>query len=276
MKCFYPVAGRPCGQCSACMVNKSLQWKFRLEHEVLSNDLALWLTLQYDDDHLIYAVRNRMPVVWKLHCQNYFRQLRKYIVKHKLKVSFKYFLVSEYGPQTLRPHYHVLMLFQLPQIPFDRMLQMRQTLYEQCKERWYHGHCQEKLFHSGVIKYLTKYVFKPFDDFDPDRSNFRLISKGIGLDFLDKVPEDIISHDWRTPYGVLPRYYRDKLYPTSVPEYKKLREEVNRRVEDSATASAWRELSKFGNSIDKYIKNQQYLLQCQKRLVERKQRQKYG
>lgn len=276
MKCFYPVNGRPCGQCAACMVNKSLQWKFRIEQEILSNDLALWLTLQYDDDHLIFAVRNRMPVVWKLHCQNYFRQLRKWIDKRKLKITLTYFLVSEYGPQTLRPHYHVLILFKLPEMPFDRMLQMRQTLYEQCKERWYHGHVEEKLFHSGVIKYLTKYVFKPCENFDPDKTNFRLISKGIGIDYLEKVPEDILDRNWQTPFGVLPRYYRDKLYPTSVPEYKELRSIVSRRVEDQQMTYARRDLSNFDNDINKYIKNQQYLLQCQKRLVERKQKLKYG
>ena len=87
IKCFYPVKTekglRPCGQCAACLVSKQLAWKFRLNQEVLKSDAAFWLTLQYDDEHLPRS--NGIPCVNKLHCQNYFRQIRKYIDRNNLQ-----------------------------------------------------------------------------------------------------------------------------------------------------------------------------------------------
>lgn len=285
MKCFYPVESanglRPCGQCAACLVNKQIQWKFRLEQEILVNDVAFWLTLQYDDEHLPRS--NGIPCVCKLHCQNYFRQIRKQLVSVGLETSFKYFLVAEYGPNTLRPHYHVLLLFKLPKISFERMLEMRQFLYNILKERWYHGHVEEKLFHSGVIKYLSKYVFKPFKDYNPPVPLFRLISKGIGEVYLEKVDKDaLVQKLWRTPYGVLPRYYRDKLFPTTNkanPEHirnSQIRNEIFNKSLDDAYTKSLLEFSFCGKDVEKYIRRQNYLLRCQMRMVERKQKEKYG
>ena len=283
MQCFYPVQDsrvglRPCGQCAACMVQKHLQWKFRLTQEVLANDLALWLTLQYDDDHL-FLIDNR-PAVNKVHCQNYFRKLRKYFHKNDLKVIFTYFLVSEYGPLTNRPHYHVLLLFKLPKMEIEPLLILRQKIYEQCKERWYHGHVQAELFHKGVIRYLTKYVFKPYDGFDPPAPLFRLISKGIGENYLDHIQKDqfIKQKSWKTPDGVLPRYYRDKLFPTLSGAHVWNRN-IRNDISSEAMGIVWNKIlqdERQFNSLDEYIKNQNYLLRCQKRLVERKQKEKYG
>lgn len=283
MKCFYPVTSptgvRPCGQCAACLVNKSLSWKFRLEKEVLVSDLALWLTLQYDEEHLPRS--NGIPCVNKDHCINFFHKLRKWIKEHDLKVSFKYFLVAEYGPQTLRPHYHTLLLFKLPSMALDSMLELRQTLYEQCKARWYHGHVQESLFHSGVIRYLSKYVFKDAMSNLYPVPTFRLISKGIGEDYLKKLNlEGLIRDCWRDPSGLVPRYYRDKLLPSSgasikALKNKKIKQDIFYRSLDPLYSKTMRDFLDHGAEVEKYIKYQNYLLRCQKRQVERKQKLKF-
>ena len=284
MQCLYPVQDpklglRPCGQCAHCMVVKHMQWKFRLTQEVLASDLALWLTLQYDDEHL--HLLDGVPVVNILDCQNFFRKLRKQLkVNFNNEITFKYFLVSELGPKTLRPHYHVLLLFKMPFMEIERLLQVRQALYEQCKERWYHGHCEEKLFHRGVIKYLTKYVFKPYKDFSPPLPLFRLISNGIGEDYLFKIkPDQVLSSGWKTPEGILPRYYRDKLFPTGKASsyFWNVEKRWSARLvrSDEQQRKLNQELRKFDNLQD-YIKYQNYLLRCQRRAIERKEKQKYG
>ena len=284
MKCFYPVkvgnGVRPCGQCAACLVNKSLSWKFRLEKEVLVSDIAFWLTLQYDDEHLPRS--NGIPCVSKDHCINYFHKLRRWIKNNDLKLTFKYFLVSEYGPQTLRPHYHALLLFKLPGMAFEPMLQLRQTLYEQCKSRWYHGHVQESLFHSGVIRYLSKYVFKDAQSHLYPVPTFRLISKGIGEDYLQKLDlQGLIRDCWRDPSGLVPRYYRDKLLPSSDGanllhlKNKLIKQDIFQRSLDPIYAKSLAEFRDHGNEVEKFIKYQEYLLRCQKRAVERKQKQKF-
>lgn len=282
MKCFYPVTSsngvRPCGQCSACLVNKSLSWKFRLEKEVLVSDLALWLTLQYDEEHLPRS--NGIPCVCKEHCINFFHKFRRWIVKNKLKTTFKYFLVAEYGPTTLRPHYHALLLFKLPALEIDRLLDLRQTLYEQCKARWYHGHVQESLFHGGVIRYLSKYVFKDAQSHLYPVPTFRLISKGIGEEYIKHLNlEGLIRDCWRDPSGIVPRYYRDKLLPVNranpIDKNRVIKRDIFQRSLDPVYTKSFREFLEHGAEVEKYMKYQQYLLRCQKRAVERKQKQKY-
>lgn len=249
-----------------------------MTQEVLSSDLALWITLQYDDEHLFFV--DDRPAVCKDHCINFFHKLRRSISRKALKATFRYFLVSEYGPKTNRPHYHVLLLFRLPRLEIKPLLELRQSLYEEIKDRWYHGHAEIKLFHTGVIRYLTKYVFKPFDGFDPPVKPFRLISKGIGEDYLSYIDADQLRRDmtWKTPEGVIPRYYRDKLFPTfSGAAYwnADFRLSMYGKTMDGIWQKVRQDERKF-SSLDEYIKNQKYLLQCQKRLVERKQKEKYG
>ena len=40
--------------------------------------------------------------------QNFHKRLRIFIQRNHLDIKFKYFCVSEYGPTTLRPHYHIM------------------------------------------------------------------------------------------------------------------------------------------------------------------------
>lgn len=264
--------------CQACLVNRQLQWKFRLSKEVNYSDITFWLTLQYDDEHLPRS--NGVPCVDKNDCQNFFRKLRKYIDIHELKLSFKYFLVSEYGPTTNRPHYHCLMLFRAdPCVTFNQKLKYRQMLYNVIYERWYHGHVEEKPFHNGVIRYLTKYVFKPQSDFDPPVRNFRLISKGIGEDYLLEIDRRQIQRDnWRSPHGMVPRYYRDKIYPLTpgVFDYnRKVRNDIFNRQLDFIYKNSLDELRSAG-SIENYNCKKDYELKSQRSLCEHKQKQKYG
>lgn len=235
--------------------------------------------MQYDEDHLPRS--NGIPCVSKLHCQDFFRQLRKSIKKRFYPVTCKYFLVSEYGPQTHRPHYHCLLLFTYTEnIERQNMLELRQALYELVKARWYHGHCQETLFHSGVVRYLTKYVFKSSDDYEPPVPCFRLISKGIGEKYLSVISRSQVIRDkWRTPDGLLPRYYRDKLFPVTPHEIDSpnriTRSIINDRRLDDMHKNVFNGVKRSG-SIEQYIKEQEYLLRSQKRAVERKEKQKYG
>lgn len=281
MLCLYPREnGVPCGQCQNCLINKQLSWKFRLKKEVLYNDFAFWLTLQYEDCNLRLNNDN-IPIVSKLDCQNYFRQIRKFLLKKDYPFVFKYFLVSEYGPETHRPHYHCLILFRCTDnLSFNDLFPYRQKLYTLLKDRWYHGTCYEKLFHSGVIGYLTKYVFKSGDSFVPPVLNFRLISKGIGEDYFNSIDrESAIKNLFLTPDGYLPRYYRDKLLPyskglkhTSV--YWK-RKEIQNNLLDKIEFNLQYKAAKF-NSLDEFIDYQNFIRSCQRRKAEKLQLQKYG
>lgn len=199
---------------------------FRLDQEKESASWYYWLTLQYDEDHV-----PRLPsgeyCFSKEHCRLFFEHIR---IKYRDQgITFKHFLVSEYGPNsTHRPHYHCLLLVYTP-VDFDiaqkynAYKEMRNYLIDQA---WKYGHVTEKSFHGRVLRYLTKYCCKPeilgeYHEMPP----FTLISKGIGADYLNKLGEKRLEQmrqkmDFTVFYGSgkmqLPRYYTDKIMPHSV------------------------------------------------------------
>lgn len=262
-------------------MNKHLAWRFRLEKEVLCSDLAFWLTLQYDDEHVPIDEDN-VPYVNRKDCQRYFGKVRRYIKDHQIPVTCVHFLVSEYCPTTGRPHYHCLFLFRLTEEKnLQEKLLIRQSLYECLRNRWYHGFCYSKLFHSGVIKYLTEYVFKPFQNSQYKYPTFRLISNGIGTSFLDELdPAEVIQNNFRVPGCLyLPRYYRDKILPPEREGLKRISDYYwNRRfmlntVQDEFTRKRVQKIQRF-KSLDDFLKEQEIILRHQRTMSERKQKQK--
>lgn len=94
----------PCGHCEDCLRRKRNQWFFRIKQEAKSHILNLFVTLTYDDESLVYdGVGN--PCVFKGEIQHFMRRLRKQLNPNKIR----YFGISEYGPTTLRPHYHIIL-----------------------------------------------------------------------------------------------------------------------------------------------------------------------
>lgn len=87
----------PCGQCIGCRMDRVSQWGLRCMHESQMHERSSFLTLTFSDDHLPedYSVRVR-------DLQLFNKRLRK------LMGPFRFFGCGEYGDETLRPHYHVL------------------------------------------------------------------------------------------------------------------------------------------------------------------------
>lgn len=216
----------PCGKCPACLANRQRGFMFRLDQEKDFASWYYWLTLQYDEDHV-----PRLPsgeyCFSKDHCRLFFEHIR---IKYRgANVTFKHFLVSEYGPNsTHRPHYHCLLLVYVPE---DMTIQKKYYLHKEMRtylieQAWKYGHVTEKAFHGRVLRYLTKYCCKPeiigeYHEMPP----FTLISKGIGLDYLDKLGVKRLDQmrqrmDFTVHYGSgkmqLPRYYLEKIMPHTI------------------------------------------------------------
>lgn len=89
----------PCGQCCGCRLERSRQWAIRCMHEKRLHDSNVFLTLTYDNEHL--------PVdgtLVKRHLVLFMKRLRK------LKgAGVRFYACGEYGEQTRRPHYHLLL-----------------------------------------------------------------------------------------------------------------------------------------------------------------------
>lgn len=165
----------------------------------------------------------------KDHCRFFFEKLRKRYKDYK----FKHFLVCEYGPTgTKRPHYHCLLMI-YSDLPIAKLYEARKEMREfLISDAWPHGYVTEKSFHGRVLAYLTKYCCKPelTGDFHTMKP-FTLISRGIGLNYLNKLlPEQIDrmreTLDFTVRYGnskiQLPRYYVDKILPHSTQDLDKI------------------------------------------------------
>lgn len=115
----------PCGVCSECRKNKQNEWRFRLNAEFLKLKKQGWniafCTLTYNDNHLPKIPKElfkdnepykEIPCFSKSDVQNWIQSVRQYFKYHndfKNDNNIRYFVASEYGSQTHRPHYHAIL-----------------------------------------------------------------------------------------------------------------------------------------------------------------------
>lgn len=145
----------PCGKCYPCLLRKRHEWFFRLNCEIdTSRGPCRFVTLTYSDDNLPIS-DSGIAVVSKRDCQLFLKRLRKNCDRRFGGSDIRYFLISEYGPTTLRPHYH-LALFNLPYkdkrglVPdIDRII----------KESWNLGEVTSAPLEPGRVGYLAGYFF---------------------------------------------------------------------------------------------------------------------
>uniref|UniRef100_A0AAU8AWV0 Replication initiator protein n=1 Tax=Dulem virus 86 TaxID=3145797 RepID=A0AAU8AWV0_9VIRU len=161
----------PCGKCPACLSNKRREWLSRLIFESECHTTSLFVTLTYNDDNLPYDKAGN-PCFDKRQVQNFLKRLRK-----RLKgIELRYFLVSEYGDQGKRPHYHAI-FFGLP-YAYDLVLAIQ--------SEWKYGYVKIDLANPQRMNYCCKYVLFKSDIPEGREKPFMLCSKRpcIGFDFF--------------------------------------------------------------------------------------------
>lgn len=90
----------PCGQCMNCRINYSRNWTSRILMEHVAAEVpGQFLTLTYNDDHVpqvdgVSTLRKAKTLKW---LKNVARDVG----------PFRYYIVGEYGDESLRPHYHL-------------------------------------------------------------------------------------------------------------------------------------------------------------------------
>lgn len=185
----------PCGKCFECLRDAQNEWVVRLFMESRYHSNFLFFTLTYspqsvpelvDSDSVVYRT------VFKRHLQDWFKRFRqRYKREFGSNSQLKYFVTSEYGPKTKRPHYHGL-LFGVPYDVFNRLAlsEWRELYgYVDCKDIQLSlpGNERDKSV-SNVIRYVSKYCLKgefenPFVSLKKVLPSFHLISKGIGKQY---------------------------------------------------------------------------------------------
>lgn len=217
-----PKISVPCGHCSCCIVNNAQEWRTRLEIEWNESSSAHFITLTYDDAHLPficdpYSPYDSVPIpcVSKRDVQLFLKKLRKRFEDCRLR----YFLVSEYGPTTYRPHYHAI-IFGLPCLSNDRLVN-ECKLNQEIQKVWHNGLTKLDSVTYGRVSYVTKYMSCVTDLPSCLPKPFRLMSRrpAIGSTYL--LNRDVIDWHRKTlscyyPDGRfrrrLPRYLKDKIF----------------------------------------------------------------
>ncbi|UPW41750.1 replication initiator protein [Peromfec virus RodF7_17] len=193
----------PCGKCINCLDRKRKFWFARLMIESRSTPLPpVMITLTYDDDHL--------PVsgdVSKKDVQDFLKRLRYYSQE-----SFRYFIVSEYGPLRHRAHYHGILF----DFPLDKATD------DIIGKAWSNGFVSIGIAKDGGLSYCCKYVTFKSHSYGK-APNFMLASRrpAIGLSYLENADlvkwhkADPVNNSYITFFGKklpMPRYLKEKIY----------------------------------------------------------------
>lgn len=209
----------PCGKCVECLQARAKSWFVRLHYQERVSDSAYFVTLTYDVPR---RTKNGYLTVFKPDLQNFMKRLRK---REKGNTGISFYGVSEYGSKYHRPHYHLLLFnvrdernivrawseYELPPVINDDINVSSAVT----------GAVDIGKVESASIMYVAGYIGKkigiPFTDDDDREKEFSLMSKHLGINFLDKAYA--FNRNNEETYTIvdgitynLPRYYRDKIW----------------------------------------------------------------
>lgn len=175
MKCRNPYIkdGMPfgCGQCMPCRVDKSRIWTHRilLESKLYSDNA--FVTLTYNEDTMPRLDDGRGILVFK-DMQDWLKRFRKEVdLKFGRKIRF--FGVGEYGDQSWRPHFH-LILFNYPNCLYgqSRYSSICKNCCVYCdlvRDTWRRGNVLVAECSDATASYTAGYVTKKMTSVDDPR-----------------------------------------------------------------------------------------------------------
>lgn len=148
----------PCGTCFGCRAEYAQLWSVRCQHEAKLYESSLFLTLTYDDDHIPWHRGLELRDL-----QLFMKRLRKAFSGHVElpetpgRRPIRYFAAGEYGSQTARPHFHLL-LFNLSLPDYDG--RARAFELDSLSKLWPHGGHEVDQFTPGRAAYVAGYAAK--------------------------------------------------------------------------------------------------------------------
>lgn len=213
----------PCRTCPTCRSSRVSEWTQRLKYEFNHCSSASFVTLTYDDIHLEYEFNDRSlpPSLRRRTFHRYIDSLRHWCQREVSKNSqkifygvnphFTYFACGEYGSDTNRPHYHVII--------FGMNFQTCRKIF---KTTWKYGNVDVRPAQVGAIRYVLKYMHKQvfgkmIDDIYTSHyvePPFFSFTPGIGSGLYSSHQYEISKYGWFTNGAkkLFPnRYYSNKL-----------------------------------------------------------------
>lgn len=282
----------PCNKCWACQLRYSGEWATRIMKEAEKYQNNWFITLTYGDHSLPIAEK----VEWdnyekdpqdpfgeriKTHeirendgtwqgtlypkdMETFLNSLRKHF-RDKGHEGVKYFYCGEYGSETHRPHYHIILMncpldpgsFYKPHVDKNFKAHWKSKELEHLwadgekGKRICKGHVDVAELEWSCAAYVARYCTKKLN-MENDKTEylehgllpeFIRMSKGIGMDYLEKNIDSIYKNDeiiMRTVKGNLgsikpPRAYDRKLKEKNPKLYEKIkrsREKAKERADE--------------------------------------------
>lgn len=200
-------------------MKKRADWSFRLTQEWKVSKSAMFVTLTYDRLNLKKANFQ----LQKEHIQLFMKRVRK----HAKHIRIRYYAVGEYGTQTKRPHYHVI------------LFNANETIV---RKSWDRGIIHIGHVNEASIAYTLKYVVQPEAKIQGLNKPFALMSRGYGIGAHYLTHEMIDWHrsgdkNYTLIHGekkALPRFYKEKIWPKETIINGLLYDYGRKRISDKA------------------------------------------
>lgn len=147
----------PCGKCPECCKDYYTSWATRGSRELSQWDTSIFVTLTYNEENL--PDDNSLD---KKHVQDFIKRVKKHFKSTK-ENPIRQTYCGEYGENTRRPHYHVILyncdfLDRKEHYISDGGHQV--FISQKLTELWGKGHAEFGFATPASIAYLYKYILK--------------------------------------------------------------------------------------------------------------------
>jgi len=272
----------PCGQCIGCRLDYSRQWADRCMLEAKEHEHNYMITLTYNDEHLTYKnkinedgeILYKTPSLKPDDLSIFMKNLRRYYKYHYNIDKIKFYGCGEYGSQTERPHFHIIV--------YDCPIYDLKCFFKNAVNEWiYLSDTIEKIWAKGQITvteltwnsaaYVARYVTKKikgqnatkyYDEKNQEPEFVRMSrNPGIGKNYYDNHKEEIYNTDEiiilkkGLPTKIKPAKYYDKLYDIENPEHM---EEIKKQRLEIAKNTMLNQLQKTDKTKEEYLLTKEY------------------
>lgn len=195
-----------CGQCLPCRINRKRQWTHRLILEAAQYKDNAFVTLTYNDENLRFS-ESGLPTLDPNDLRLWMMRLRSRLARMDgpFPKGVRFYAVGEYGDETQRPHYHV-MLFGYPACHYgqSQFSKLRGTCCVACnvvRDTWGLGNVYVGTVEKDSAGYVAGYVVKKMTKKDDERLGDRYpefsrqsLRPGIGYDALYEIADCMLRY----------------------------------------------------------------------------------
>lgn len=291
----------PCGECMECRKQYQNDWAFRLSAELDCLKKRGWLigfcTLTYKNKKLPHVPKTafykdspyrKIPCFSRKHVRTFIDNLRKYLWRDYSLTGIRYFVGAEFGENTKRPHYHMLICWNPQPDMSGKALITPVLMHRKILHCWqngfvfpfkvdggkdgkgyYHKPFEVSASAFDASHYASKYACKDLafqetlrgvcqkSESFKDCKCFHLQSRSLGAFLLENITDEMkmnlinngVSFQSEEKNKKIPRYLKNKILFTQKYSYLSLRGEKLRKIDGGFVDEKTGEFHKYAKRI---------------------------